>query len=59
MTGPRLRTMQIDEIDPGQMAKGYRDGFNKRPQDPKGSPSYDHGYQNGAADREAIDRDEG
>lgn len=52
----RIRTIaQVDALDlqyPGDMVKGYLDGFYDQPWpkiDP--SPAYEHGRRNGVADR--------
>ena len=53
-----LRTIRIDDIDPGEMAKGYRDGYSGRPAATDGSKSYQYGHKRGAADAAALKDDD-
>lgn len=53
-----LRTIRIDDIDPGEMAKGYRDGYSGHPAATDGSKSYQYGYKRGTADAAALRDDD-
>lgn len=54
----QLPDIRIDDIDPGPMAEGYRDGYNGRPAATDGSKSYQYGYRRGTADAAALKDDE-